>query len=353
MSYLRPDIARMAGYVPGFQPKDGVYVKLNTNENPYPPSPRAVAAMRDACTDAVRKYPDPTAEPIRRTIARLFGTAAECVLCGNGSDDLLNIAVRTFCGAGDAVAFPRPSYSLYDVLPRLQGAEPVPVDFPDDYSLPHALAASGARLVLICNPNAPSGTFIPPAELERLADSFDGVLLIDEAYVDFAEANCLELAQRRPNVVIARTLSKSYSLAGLRFGFAIAPATLIEGMMKVKDSYNVDALCAAGAKAALEDQEWMQANVARIKETRRRLSAELQGMGFHCWPSQANFILARVPEGRNARDLHERLYERKVLVRYFDLPRVDDCLRITVGTEDDTTALMNALRDVLDQASRA
>ena len=347
MSYFRSNIEQMGGYVPGFQPKGSGYIKLNTNENPYPPSPRALEALRQACGERLRKYPPPAADGARATIAEVFGTVPERVLCANGSDELLTLALRSFCGEGDAVAFPVPTYSLYEVLARIQGARAVQVDFPEDFSLPEGLADTGVRLALVCNPNAPSGTVVPPADLERLARSLDGVLLIDEAYVDFAEQDCLNLVGLCPNVVVTRSLSKSYSLAGLRFGFAVAQEPLIEGMMKVKDSYNVSAPAAAGAAAAILDQQWMRANAAKIKATRRRLADGLDALGFRCLPSQTNFVLARVPDGRSAATMQELLLERKILVRYFNAPRLDDSLRITVGTDQETETLLAALSEVL------
>ncbi|MHC4591767.1 MAG: histidinol-phosphate transaminase [Planctomycetota bacterium] len=347
MSYFRSNIAEMEGYQPGFQPKEPGYVKLNTNENPYPPSPRVIGLLRSAGETSLRKYPDPMAQRFREAAAEVLGTLPERILCGNGSDDILNIAIRSFCGEGDIVAFPSPTYTLYRTLAKIQGALSVEVNFPEDYSLPADLAATGARLTLLCNPNAPSGTLIAPAEVAELARSLDGVLLVDEAYVDFAEANCLELVERFANVIVARSLSKSYSLAGLRFGFAVAQEPLIEGMVKVKDSYNVDTLAIEAVTAAIADQEWFRQNIAKIRATRDRLLKELTGMGFSCWPSQTNFILARAPDSRNARDVFNQLSERKILVRYFDAPRLDDCLRISVGTNEETDELLSALREIL------
>lgn len=349
MSYFRPNINEMEGYQPGFQPKEPGYIKLNTNENPYPPSPRVIEVLRGASEQSLRKYPDPMAQKFRDAAAAVLGTTPGRILCGNGSDDILNIAIRSFCGEGDTVAFPHPTYTLYETLAEIQGARPVVLDFPEDYALPAGLATTGAPLTLLCNPNAPSGTLIAPDDVERLAKSLDGVLLVDEAYVGFADANCLELVDRCENVVVARTLSKSYSLAGLRFGFAVAREPLIEGMVKVKDSYNVDALAIEAVTAAIADQDWLTRNVERIRATRRRLADELERMGFRCWPSQANFILARVPEGRDAAEVFDRLFERKILVRYFDQPRLDDCLRITVGADDETDALLAALNEILEQ----
>jgi len=352
MSYLRPNIDAMAGYEPGFQPKEPGFIKLNTNENPYPPSPGVIEAMRAACGEGIRKYPDPLADAFRTRAAELLGTRPECILCGFGSDDLLTIAVRAFCGEGDAMAFPCPTYSLFEVLARIQNARAVPVDFPEDYSLPPALKETGARLTLLANPNAPSGTTVPFEDVEGLARALKGVLLVDEAYVDFAEWNCLDLARTCPNVVVTRTLSKSYSFAGARFGYAVAHEDLIAGMMKVKDSYNVSAPALAGAVAAIEDQEWLARNVARIKRTRRALIEGLERLGFSCWPSQSNFVLARVPPGQDAERVFGELFRRKILVRYFKAPRLDDCLRITVGTDEEIGALLDALRAILAPQER-
>lgn len=346
MSYFRPNIDAMDGYTPGFQPKGPGYVKLNTNENPYPPSPRVLEAIEQAA-QSLRKYPNPTADAARQSIAQAFGTSADRVLCGNGSDDILNIAMRSFCDRGDAVAFPYPTYSLYPVLARIQGAIPVEPDFPDDYGLPEALLDAGAKLVFLANPNAPTGTFIDPERIRDFARRLDGVLLVDEAYVDFAPDNCLRLVDDCPNVIVSRTLSKSYSLAGLRFGFAVAQEPLIEGMMKVKDSYNVDALTCAGAAAAIADADWLQRNVARILATRERMAAGLAALGFACLPSSANFVLARVPDGFRAPDVFDALFERRILVRYFAHRRVDDSLRISVGTEEEVDALLAALREIV------
>jgi len=347
MSYLRKNIEQMEGYSPGLQPKEAGFIKLNTNESPYPPSARVIEAMRAACGEAIRKYPPPLADPFRVRAAQLLGTRPECILCGFGSDDILTIAVRAFCGEGDLMAFPCPTYSLYEVLARIQNARAAAVEFPEDYSLPAALARTGARLTLLSNPNAPSGTMVAYSDVARLADALDGVLLVDEAYVDFAEWDCLELAKTRPNVIVTRTLSKSHGLAGLRFGYAVAHEGLIAGMMKVKDSYNVSAPALAGAVAAIADQEWLAQNVARIKKTRGMLVEGLTGLGFYCWPSQANFVLARVPAGRDAERVYEGLVERKVLVRYFKAPRLEDCLRISVGTDQEIRAVLDALAEIL------
>ncbi len=347
MSYFRKDIDAIAGYTPGFQPKEPGFVKLNTNENPYPPSPRAVEAMRAAVGDSLRKYPPPMSDAFRSAAARVLGTSPDRILVGNGSDDVLNIAVRSFCDQGDPIAWPTPTYSLYDSLAAVQGARPVRVEFPEDYSIPEGLASTGAKLTILANPNAPTGTTVPPEEVSRLAEKLDGVLLVDEAYADFADADCLALVDRHPNVIVSRSFSKSYSLAGLRVGYAVAQEPLIEGMCKVKDSYNLDSVALAGATAAIEDQEWLRRNVDRIKATRERMTTELEAMGFRCMPSQTNFVFARAPESTEAATLYKQLFERKVLVRYFDLPRVRDGLRISVGSDEEVDTLLSALEQIL------
>ena len=286
-------------------------------------------------------------DAFRNAAARVLGTSPERILVGNGSDDVLNIAVRSFCGEGDAIAWPTPTYSLFDSLAAIQGARPVRVDFPQDYSLPDGLAATGAKLTILANPNAPTGTMVPPEEVSALADRLDGVLLVDEAYVDFADANCMALVERHANVIVSRSFSKSYSLAGLRVGYAVAQEPLIEGMCKVKDSYNVDSVALAGATAAIEDQEWLRRNVDRIRATRARMTTTLEAMGFRCMPSQANFVFARAPESIEAATVHRQLFERKVLVRYFDLPRVSDGLRISVGSDREVDTLLAALEQIL------
>lgn len=347
MSYVRDNISSMKGYQPGFQPDEPGFIKLNTNENPYPPSPRAIENMQSACGEGIRKYPDSLGQPFRTKAAEVLGLRPESIICGFGSDDILTICVRTFCDEGDTIGFPYPTYSLYEVLAQIQGARTATTEFPEDYSLPAELADLDAELTFLTNPNAPSGTLISPGDIKELADSLSGILVVDEAYVDFADANCLHLTDTCDNIVVTRTLSKSYSLAGLRFGFAVAHEDLITGMLKVKDSYNVSAPAVAGATAAIDDQEYVQSNIQRIISTRKRLTDGLQEMDFHCWPSQTNFVLARVPDQYEASHIFQQLFNKQILVRYFDLPRLDDCLRITVGTDDEIDALLSALRDIM------
>jgi histidinol-phosphate aminotransferase len=342
---VRKIIGDMKGYVPGEQPRDGAYIKLNTNENPYPPSPRVLSALRGATDRSLRLYPEPLGDSLRALAASTFEVRAENVLAGNGSDELLSILVRCFVGKGDRALYPVPTYTLYDTLITIQEGEKTTVDYPADFSLPDGLYSQEAALIFLCNPNSPSGTLVPLQQIEKLARSVTGTLVVDEAYIDFAEgdeASALPLIHSFPNVVVLRSFSKSFSLAGMRIGLAFAPADIIAAMIKVKDSYNVNRLSLAAAVAALQELSWMKRNVKRIQKTRKSLTRKLKSLGFVVYPSQANFVMARRP-GENLKDLYEELKRRKILVRHFDQPRLQDSLRITVGTPHEIETLLQEL----------
>ena len=349
-AYFRKNIAALAGYVPGEQPRDEKVIKLNTNENPYPASPRVFAALRKAINRSLRLYPEPLADSLRAVAASAYGVKRENILAGNGSDEILSIIVRSFIGPEDRVAFPLPTYSLYDTLIAIQQGEPSPVDYPPDFSLPEALAAQSAAVTFLCNPNSPSGTLVPLPDIERLARAVSGILVVDEAYVDFAEsegASMLPLISRLPNLIVLRTFSKSFSLAGMRVGLAFASEEIISGMMKVKDSYNLNRLSLVAATAALQDVPWMTRNVRRIQRSRRQLSTGLKKMGFYVYPSHANFVMAQKKE-QNLKGIYERLKSQKILVRYFDVAGLQDCLRITVGTPQEIRALLKEIKAIGD-----
>jgi len=320
-------------------------IKLNTNENPYPPSPHVLEAIARAADASVRLYPDPEARALRARAAEVYGVPADHIMAGNGSDELLALVLRATIDPRDRVAFPVPTYSLYETLVAVQGGEAVRVPFPDDFSLPPALAAARARVTFLCNPNSPSGTLVPLAEVETLARALPGLLVVDEAYVDFAREHALGLVGRLANVLVLRTLSKSFSLAGLRVGLAFGHPELLAGLRTVKDSYNLSRLSQAAGEAALGDLPAMEKNLARIKATRARLAAELERLGFRVPPSEANFVLARRP-GVDLGPVVRALAARDILVRHFAVPGLEDALRITVGTEAEIDALLAALRAV-------
>ena len=332
--------------MPGEQPAPGRrVVKLNTNENPYPPSPRVLSALTAAVNDRLRLYPDPDARGLRTRAAAVYGVPPEYVLAGNGSDECLALLVRALVDPGDRVAFPVPTYSLYDTLVAVQGGTAVRVPWPTDFALPGELADARARLTFLCNPNSPSGTLVANALIEDLARRIEGVLVVDEAYVDFARESALPLVTRHPNVVVLRTFSKSFSLAGLRVGLAFGHPDLLAGLRTVKDSYNLDRLALAAAEAALEDLDHMRTSVARVRTTRARLAHALAEIGFSVLPSEANFVLAR-RRGADLGPLARSLAGRDILVRHFPAPDLRDALRITVGTDDEIDTLLAALREL-------
>lgn len=350
MSFFRENIEAMEGYVPGEQPRGGKFIKLNTNECPYPCSPKVRAAIGHAVQAGLQKYPDPGAFAFRARAAELFaddvpGISPEWILCGNGSDDILTIALRAFVGEGDTVRFANPSYSLYKTLAEIQGCQTDVVDYDADWKLGEAFTAAGARLAFLANPNSPSGTALPVEEVRRIADALPCPLLVDEAYVDFAEDNCLRLVAKNERVMVSRSLSKSYALAGLRFGFVVAQPSLIAGLAKVKDSYNCDALSIGGATAAIDDRGWFETMRTAVLATRLRMTDELRGLGFDCLDSQANFVWCNHPE-HDPVTLYERLKAEGILVRNMACPGGWSGVRITVGSDEQIDALLERLRSI-------
>lgn len=343
MSYVRPEIAALQGYVPGEQPQAGKAIKLNTNENPYPPSPRVAAAITQALQQGLARYPDPHATSFRIRAAQLLGVDPACILCGNGSDDILTILTRAFVGQGQRLRLPYPSYVLYKTLASIQGATAEEVAFGEDWLPTPAFAAAhpDLRLAMLPNPNSPSGTLVPPDVIAELASRLPCPLLVDEAYVDFASVNCVSLVAENEKIMVSRTLSKSYGLAGLRFGYVVAQPQVIEQLAKVKDSYNCDTLAIAGATAAIDDQAWLEENRRRILKTRTVLHDGLEALGFQVLPSEANFVWASHAQPLEA--VYQRLKEHQILVRYMNYPGWGEGLRISVGTDDQIAALLSLL----------
>lgn len=348
MNYFRKSIHEMSGYIPGEQPPLGSkIIKLNSNENAYLPSQKALKVLQEIDGEMLRRYPDPTAKQFRLVAGQVLGVPDDWIVVGNGSDDLLNLIVRAVGETGKQVVCPSPTYVLYRTLAEIQDAEFLEVPYPDDYQLPVDLliAAQGA-VTFVASPNSPSGTAISVADLDKLAKGLSGILVIDEAYVDFAENNALELTKKYNNVIVLRTLSKGYSLAGLRLGFGIANPALIAELNKIKDSYNVDALAYLVGAAAIADQNYKTANAEKIKASRSKLALSLKELGFDIWPSQTNFLLVRPPNGDSER-IYQRLKVEGILIRYFNQPRLADKLRITVGTEEQNQILIQTLKGIL------
>jgi histidinol-phosphate aminotransferase len=345
MNYFRSAVDAMTGYIPGEQPKPGTpIIKLNTNENPYPPSPQAIEVLRNLDSEWLRRYPDPFAKDFCRAVGEALGVPADWVIVGNGSDELLNVIIRASAEGSDRkVVYPMPTYVLYRTLAAMQPAEVVETDYPADFQLPidELVKAKGA-VTFIASPNSPSGHLVPLADLRELAQQLTGILVIDEAYTDFAEYSALPLVREFENVIILRTLSKGYSLAGLRMGFGIANPQLLAGLFKIKDSYNIDAIATAVGTAAMRDQAYKNACAEKVKKSRAKLMVELKNLGFTVLDSQANFVLATPPQG-NAEQLYLALKTRGILVRYFKQFGLEDKLRITVGTDEQNQTLIEAL----------
>lgn len=353
MNPARANIQRIAGYVPGEQPQEGGWIKLNTNENPYPPSPRVVAAIQAAAEGRLNVYPDPLATRFRKSVAVIFDVDPDGVLPANGSDENLTILVRTFADAGDLIAYPYPSYILYETLADIQGAmhERMPLNADWSFTERAVGVAGRSKLVFVPNPNSPSGNQWSKEEIQQLVPPA-GVLVLDEAYGDFADEPHRAQILRSDvgkRIVITRTLSKSYSLAGIRFGFSISDPALAAELRKVKDSYNCNTLSLAAATAAIEDNAWMLENRSKILATRSRLSRELQTLGFDVVPSQANFVWTTHPTGEHEQ-IYQSLKERKILVRYMKFPNAGvneteavEGLRITVGTDAEVDAFLEQL----------
>jgi len=340
-SLIRDSVQDLEAYTPGEQPKRPGLVKLNTNENPYPPSSRVAEVLTTLSAETLRLYPDPLGVELRKTVARLHHVGVDQVFAGNGSDEILALCTRAFVEDDGVIGYFMPSYSLYPVLSAIRNVSGVACDLDEGFEWP-ARDPAPASLFFLANPNAPTSLLFPKAKVRAFCMSFPGVVLIDEAYVDFARESCLDLATTLPNVLVMRTLSKSYSLAGIRCGYVVGPEVLTSALFKIKDSYNLNRLTQAIATAAIQDQAHMLANVARIKATRERLSEELIRQGFAVCPSETNFLWVN-PGRSQAPVMYEALKKQGVLIRYFPGKRTGDYLRITVGTDQDVNRLLEAL----------
>jgi len=327
---------RLDPYVPGEQPKDKAYIKLNTNENPYPPSPNVLAAITRAANQDLRLYPDPTCDELRECIARYHGLQKEQIFVGNGSDELLAFVFLAFFNPGAPILFPDITYSFYPVYAGLFGIDYKVIPLADDFSLPGGAFQQENGGIIFPNPNAPTGRALPLAAVEEIvSNNSQRVVVVDEAYIDFGGTTAICLANKYPNLLVVQTLSKSRSLAGLRVGFAVGNDELIQGLDRVKNSFNsypVDRLALAGAVAAFQDDGYFQDCRQKVIASRARTVLALERIGFAVVPSQANFIFISHPQV-GAAELYARLREEGVLVRYFNKPRISNFLRVTIGTD--------------------
>ncbi|MSR31306.1 MAG: histidinol-phosphate transaminase [Gemmataceae bacterium] len=354
MKWVRPAIREMFAYTPGEQPREPGIIKLNTNENPYPPSPRVFEALKAAVDgDILRKYPDPRGMQFCLAAGKALNIDPDSILIGNGSDDVLTILTRSCVPENGLAVSLSPSYLLYKTLAEIQGARFATVSFAPGWKLPHPWPQVDANLTFLANPNSPSGTVVEEAVVLKLAQSLPGALVVDEAYADFAQSNCVTLFQqgRAPeNLIITRTLSKSYSLAGIRFGFAVASPALIREFLKVKDSYNCDALSLAAASAAISDQDYLRQTREKILATRARLEASLAELGFLVTPSQGNFVWCRHPV-HDSTSIHLELKNQRILVRLMGYPE-EKGLRISVGSDLEIDRLLEVLQSIVQEKGK-
>jgi histidinol-phosphate aminotransferase len=351
---IRPLVQGLHAYVPGEQPKIAGLIKLNTNENPYPPSPKVLRAVKEAVDGRLRLYPNPTAQALRDRLARLHRCRPENVIVGNGSDELLAMAVRAFVEPGRGlVQWFSPSYSLYPVIAKQHGARLGSAPLEADFSLPSIPKLRrtpgwdfDAALTFVTTPNAPSGRGFPTRELDSLCRALRGVAILDEAYVDFASENALALTRKHPHVLIARTFSKGYSLCFQRVGYFVGPAALVAALDKIRDSYNVNGLGQLAALATLDDLPYYRSCARKIIATRKWLSGQLEKLGFGVLPSETNFIFVRTPQFA-AKEWLAKLRARKILVRWFDSPATRDYVRVTIGTDAEAKAVVRAAKGIL------
>ena len=347
-SFMVSRYASLEAYVPGEQPRDMEYVKLNTNESPFPPSPKVIEAITEAEVEKLKLYSDPEGKDLRDAIAAHFGYKRENILLGNGSDEILAFAFFAFC-AGEKVLFPDITYGFYPVYAELVGAKAEIIPLKEDFSIDVNDYTGNKGMVVIANPNAPTGMLMPLSEIERIiAANPDNVVLIDEAYVDFGGESAAGLVAKYGNLIVARTYSKSRSLAGARLGFAIASEGLISDMNRIKYSlnpYNINRLTLLAGKASIEDNEYFEKNIKAIIEAREYTVRELEKRGFSVLPSCANFIFAK-KDGKSGEELYKELKKRGVLVRHFTKERIKDYLRITIGTKEQMDVLLCKLDEI-------
>ncbi len=347
VNYGRPSVASMKGYAPGLQPDPREkFIKLNSNENPFPPSPRLREVLQQVAYEDLRLYPDPMSLEIREKLGSLYGFAASQIICGNGSDDILNIIIRTFTQPAETIGFFEPTFPLYRILGIIHGVQAISFSLSEPYDHP-PFPPENVKVFFLANPNSPVGFGYRTDLLSQMARRTKGIFVVDEAYAEFAKENALELIRDFENVIVVRTVSKSYSLAGLRLGYALANEKLITEMFKVKDPFNVTRLTQALVAAALEDQEYFRKNISQIVQTREWFTRAAVALGYRIIPSQANFVFPQPPEKGRGIKFYEALYDSKVLSRHYDGEGLRDGVRLTIGTEEEMSKVLQVMRAIL------
>jgi histidinol-phosphate aminotransferase len=349
MNYTRPTVATMRGYKAGFQPDPKErYIKLNSNENPYPPSPKVKEALASLSYEDLRLYPDPMSVELREKLGRLYGFSPEEIICGNGSDDILNTIIRTFVEPGEVICFHEPTFPLYRILGIIQSAKVISIPISEPYQNP-PFPPKDCKVFFLANPNSPVGFAYSTQEVQNFAENIRGILVVDEAYAEFARENALELVRHFQNVLVVRTVSKSYALAGLRLGYAIGSRNLIREMFKVKDPFNVTRLTQILVSAALEDTIYVTNKINEIISTREWFTQEIRNLGYRVIPSQGNFIFPKPPVGKKGIRFYEKLLEKKVLTRHYDQEGLCDGVRMTIGTPEEMRQVLDIMKNILPE----
>lgn len=348
MVVIHPRIERMQPYVAGERPADGTKaIKLNQNESPYPASPRVLKALRELGPELLHAYPDALSDRLREALSAKHGVPPAAILCGNGSSELITQLVRTFLQEGDTAAIPDPTFGLYETVAGTFGVNVARVPTDDGFRLdPKRLAEQSPQAIIVANPNAPTGLHVQASDIEKLLQTYRGLVVVDEAYIDFAPegVSVMNLVAEYDHLLVLRTFSKAYALCGARIGYAVGQERLIRAMEKARETFSVNALAQLAAEAALSDPDYVRLTVSRIAKTRERFGLRLSEMGWQVIPSVTNFVLATPPAGGPpAKELYGRLLAEHIYVRYFDAPRLSDKLRISIGTDDEMDALLHVL----------
>ena len=350
--FWSPLTASLVPYVPGEQPKDKTYIKLNTNENPYPPSPKVTGAITGAANADLRLYPDPTCDVLVQAAANYYGLPAEQVFVGNGSDEILAFAFAAFFDPAKKLLFPDITYSFYKVYAKLYGLQTELIPLDEQFNVQVEAYHSDNGGIIIPNPNAPTAQLLPLEDIRTLLESNPNqAVIIDEAYIDFGGQSAVELITDYPNLLVVQTLSKSRSLAGLRVGFAFGSKELIEGLNRIKNSFNsytLDRLALAGAVASFEDDAYFRETTAKVIATRERVTEQLLAIGFKVTDSKANFVFIS-HKAIAAKDIFQQLRDKGVLVRYFDQPRINEYLRVSIGTDEEMDAFIQAVQEIVGE----
>ena len=344
--YIRKALRTFEEYIPGEQPQESGWIKLNTNENPYPPSPKVVAALKDASSGLLNLYPDPVFMEPRKTVAKMFQVKTDQIIFGNGSDEVLRLVMEAFLEKGEKVLFPYPSYPVYKTLADIGEGVAVEIPLTKEFDFPEWKTSWQGKVLYIANPNSPTGGLFSPDKIELACQRFKGIVVVDETYSEFASYTFIPMIKKYPNLVVSRTLSKSHSLAGMRIGYAVSNVELIKEMYLIKDSYNLNRLSQVAAVAALKDTVYLRQTVKKILATRRRLIKELEKLKYKVYPSATNFIFACPPDN-DGKSCYQYLKSRKILVRFWDKPRLKEGVRITVGTDKEVDVLISALKKTI------